>query len=122
MNIKSVHTPPIIPIDPKRPINGHVKAEHSTERDANGRRERDQDEPKRHLSEEEFADAINYLKSLPSLRSGELSIRVESLDGRRIALILDSTGSVVRRLSEADLWMSCQDKDRATGRILDRAG
>ena len=33
----------------------------------------------------------------------------------------DPKGEIVRRLSEAQLWTATRDKDRHTGKILDKA-
>jgi hypothetical protein len=121
MNIKSVITSPILPIDPKNKVEGNVRAHSSTDRDADGRREGKQEELKRHLTQQEFDDALKVLGEHPGLKANDLVIKVEVDGDHRVILILDPQGKIVRRLSESQLWSATRDKDRQTGRILDKA-
>lgn len=123
MNIKGLNLIPIQSIDQKLRVESKVKAESSTDRDANGRREQGegQGEEKRHLKQQEFDDAIKMLEELPGLKSNQLSIKVEVHDDCRVTLIVDPQGQVVRRLTEHQLWSATRDKDRQTGKILDKA-
>lgn len=121
MNIKGLHTTPVIPIDPKQRVDGNARTQNTGDRDANGRREHGDPEQKRHLSQQEFDDAIKALEAMPGLKANNLSIKVESKPDCRVVLIVDPTGKVVRRLSENELWAATRDKDRQTGKILDKA-
>ena len=121
MNIKTVANNPILPIDQKPRIEGNPKTQASTERDANGRQEKGGEEPKRHLSQQEFDDAIKVLEETPGLKSNNLTLKVITKEDHRVIEILDGTGQVVRRLSEAQLWTATRDKDKHTGKILDKA-
>jgi len=121
MNIKNIHTAPILPIDPKQRVEGKPRAKETGDRDANGRREQAEAEIKRHLSEQEFDDALKVLAENPGLKANNLTIKVEVQDDCRVILILDPHGAVVRRLSEAQLWTATRDKDRQTGKFLDKA-
>lgn len=120
MNIKNFPTTPVIPIDPKRKIEGNTRSQASSDRDSDGRRDRES-ETKRHLTQQEFDDAMKVLQDLPGLKSNNLTIKVETKPDCRVILIVDSEGKVVRRLSENELWLSTRDKDRQTGTILDKA-
>ena len=121
MNIKSVISFPIPAVDPKQRIDGRTRTQASTDRDANGQREQAEPEIKRHLSDEEFNDAIKVLEATPGLKANNLSVKVEMKDDCRVILIVDPTGQVVRRLSENQLWSATRDKDRQTGNFLDKA-
>jgi hypothetical protein len=121
MNIKGLNSSPISPIEPRQRVDGRARAQNAADRDADGRREQAEPELKRHLSQQEFDDALQALQSLPGLIANHLSIKVETHEDRRIILILDPDGNVVRRLSEQQLWAAARDKDRQTGRILDKA-
>jgi hypothetical protein len=121
MNIKSVITNPILPVDPKNKVEGKVRAQSSTDRDADGRREGKQEELKRHLTQQEFDDALKVLGDHPGLKANDLIIKVEVESDTRVIFILDREGKIVRRLSESQLWSATRDKDRQTGRILDKA-
>lgn len=108
-------------IEPKARVQEKVSPEMTPDREGNGRREQTEPEIKRNLSEQEFDDAIKVLEEFPGLKSNDLHIKVEESEGIRTVLVVDSNGKVVRRLSEAQLWAATRDKDRQTGRILDKA-
>jgi hypothetical protein len=121
MNIKSVHTASIIPIDPKKKVDGGIRSQSSAERDANGQQQAKEQELKRHLSQQEFDDALKALEANPGLKANGLTIKVEQDGDHRVIYILDPQGGIVRRLSESQLWLATRDKDRQTGKILDKA-
>jgi hypothetical protein len=120
MNIKNISTTPVLPIDPKPRVDGNARTQDTQDRDANGRNQQDS-EQKRHLSQQEFDDALKALGENPGLKANGLTMKVETKDDCRVVLILDPKGNVVRRLSENQLWLATRDKDRQTGKILDRA-
>jgi hypothetical protein len=121
MNIKSLVSSPIVPIEPKARIEGNMRTRASTDRDANGRQEQAEPEIKRHLTQEDFDEAIKLLEETPGLKANNLSVQVETKEDCRVILIVDPSGQVIRRLSEAQLWATARDKDRQTGKILDKA-
>ena len=121
MNIKQISTHSVIPLEPKQKVEANSRTVEANDRDANGRQENQEKEPKRHLSEVEFQEALKILSEDAGLKANQLLIHVEQKDDCRVVIISDQSGQVVRRLSEAQLWASTRDKDRATGRILDKA-
>jgi hypothetical protein len=121
MNIKGLASHPILPVDPKPRVEGNVRTQGSTDRDANGRREQQEPEIKRHLNQQEFDDALKALEAHPGLKANNLTIKVETKEDCRVILIIDPVGNIVRRLSESQLWSATRDKDRLTGKILDKA-
>lgn len=123
MNVKSL-TPSLAALDPKYKTEGKdgVRLKDSGDRDADGRRQQPEPENKRHLNQEEFDQALAALKQNSAIVSHNLQIRVEMQGDHRVVYIEDITGKVVRRLSEADLWIVTQKTERPTGKILDKAG
>lgn len=123
MNIKSLGTQIILPVDPKSRTEGNrdVKPQESTERDADGRQQNPDQELKRHLSDEEILEAMEKLRQLPGVKNNNLRVRLVVEEDMRKILIEDPEGKVVRRLSEAQLWASIQHLDKATGQIFDKA-
>lgn len=122
MNVKSLG-PQIVQPPTVKKSEGTTRTtlKESVDRDANGRQDQGQEEPKRHLKDEEFQEALQILKDLPGVKQSNLVVRVESRDDHRIIFIEDIKGHVVRRLSEADLWAVTRDKSKATGQIYDKA-
>ena len=121
MNIKSIGVNTVVAPDPKARVDGGVRTQGSTDRDANGKQEGEQKEEKRHLSDPEFEEALRILKDLPGLKASDLRVTVDRENDVRIILIKDYQGKVVRRFTEAQLWLATRDKDRQTGTILDKA-
>lgn len=121
MNIKTVNSMPIIPLDPKQRVETNVRPQSSTDRDADGRQQKPEPEQKRHLTQQEFDEALKVLGEHPGLKANDLVIKVEVQEDYRVVLILDPEGKIIRRLSESQLWSATRDKDRQTGRILDKA-
>jgi len=121
MNIKNVNTAPILPLDPKQRVEANARAKGSADRDADGKREQPDQEAPRHLNQQEFDEAIKALEEFPGLKSNNLEIKVETEGDHRVILIVDGQGKIVRRLSESQLWLATRDRDKQTGRILDKA-
>jgi hypothetical protein len=121
MNIKNLGQHIIGPVESKSKVDGQVRTQGGAERDANGRREEAPPEIKHHLNDEEFAEALKILEESPGLKASSLTVKVEKQEGVRVVLVLSPDGKVVRRLSESQLWLATRNKDRITGRILDKA-
>lgn len=121
MNIKTVSANAILPPDPKNRVEGGVRTKGSADRDANGKREQREPEVKRQLTDAEFDEALKVLKDLPGLKANDLTVTVSMDNGVRIVTIEDSSGKLIRRLSDSQLWLATRDKDRQTGTILDKA-
>ncbi len=123
MNIKGL-TPALATLDPRARVEGkeNVRLQNSGDRDANGQRQEPEPEHKRHLSDVEFEVAIQTLKEHSGVVAHGLIVRVETNADSRVIFIEDQAGKIVRRLSEADLWLVTKEKNRTTGSILDKAG
>lgn len=124
MNIKPLNSN-ILPIDLKTRAEAAAEvrsqAKTSGDRDADGKRQKQEEPEKRNLTEAEFAEAMEHLKSIEGLVANQLTVRVQVQGHMRIVFIEDPNGQVVRRLSESDLWTLTRDKDKPKGQILDRA-
>ena len=122
MNVRSVNPQTLVlPTETRQRVDGDVKTQQSTDRDANGRQEHAEQEAKRHLTQEEFDQCLKALENLPGLQSNGLSIRFLHQDDHRIVLIEDKNGAVVRRFSESDLWLVTRNLEKSTGHIFDKA-
>ena len=121
MNIKAVLPNPVTPIEPKKRIDANSRTQASGDRDADGRQQQAEQESRRHLSDQELQEAIKAIEETPGLKANNLTVKVETKEDARVIYIVDVNGDIVRRLSEAQLWASSRDKDRATGKILDKA-
>jgi hypothetical protein len=121
MNIKTVSSSPIVPLEPKQKAEGNSRTVGTADRDADGRGSQREQELKRHLKPEELEEALKILSESPGLKSNQLTVRVEQKEDCRVIYIEDPGGNIVRRLSESQLWAATRDKDRTVGKILDKA-
>lgn len=121
MNIKGFFTNPFPASVGTEKVSNKLKMQETVDRDADGRRQHQEEEIKRHLTDEEFQSALKTLEKHPGLVANNLTIKVQEIEDQRIVLIQDSQGNVVRRLSESQLWSAIQAFDRKTGSILDKA-
>lgn len=117
MNIKSV-TGPVIPPD--------VKKLERKARDASADREPQQQSGEEHrqhhkMSEEELQSAVDFLKNLKGVKDNNLQIRLDQHDGMTVVYIEDTSGKVIRRIPENDLWSLTQEKDKSKGNLFDKA-
>ena len=122
MNIKSLNINlTSINDTPRATATAGPKTENSSaDRDADGRRDRGAALEKSTLNDQEFDDALKILMETPGLKANNLTVEVEVGDAARVVLILAPDGSVVRRLTESQLWAATRDKDRATGTMLNK--
>jgi uncharacterized FlaG/YvyC family protein len=98
-----------------------VRTEVSSEdRDANGRRD-PEEQTKDQLNEEEMQKAKDYLDKLEGLKANGLAVEIELKDGMRIFLIKDASGIVVRRIPEWEMRPLIADSAKKTGQIFDKS-
>lgn len=122
MNIRTVSNP-IIPIESLRTGETRdVKLDVSSEdRDANGKRENEEDN-KEPLTEEEMKKVREYLETITGLKAHGLTFEIENTSSDlRTFLIKDHSGVVVRRIIEWEMRALIGDKDKKTGQIFDKA-
>jgi uncharacterized FlaG/YvyC family protein len=118
MNIKSIANN-LIPFDVKKITR--TRAEASSDRDADGKREDSpKKQPRRNLSEEELSAAINYLKELKGVKDHNLNVRLGRENGVPVALIEDNKGKIVRRIPETELSM-LDTNEKSKGNLLDKS-
>ena len=100
----------------------------SADRDADGKQQQqEQAPPKRNLTEEEIAEAIEVLKSFPGVKDSGLQFKLErDENGVPSVQVLDRDGKVVRRIAEAELSQvkaraTANGATKTTGNLLNRA-
>ncbi len=102
-----------------------AEAGSATDRDADGKQNHAEDQPKRDLSAEEIQDAIRFLEGLQGVKDNNLTVRLEEKDGIRVVYVQDPTGKTVRRLAEADLRSVLKSRQEAqlqsSGHLLNKS-
>ena len=107
MDIKSALNS-ILPINvrAKEAPQKAIKAENSSDRDANGQASYDQKKQKEKepMSDEQYAQALKRLSELPAIKEHALVIEPISVDGKRFVILKEKEGKVLRRIPESELW------------------
>ncbi len=125
MNLKSLSSS-ITPVDITTRADAAAdvrrsSAQSSADRDADGRQSRDDQKPKRPLTDDEFNEILAKIKELPGIKASNLTVKVVELHNEKWIHIEDASGQVVRRLSQSDLWSFYFSSGRTTGQLFDKA-
>jgi len=124
MDIKSLNGSVLAQQVEKRPEvqpTDKIKTGESTDRDANGRRERSDEQERRELNPQELEAVIRNLKKLPGVKEKSLQVLAKEVNGKDIVFIQDLKGNVVRRMPANELVHLIVDKDKTTGNLLNKA-
>ena len=120
MNLKLMNPISATAVDSVKKPEATRMQSSSEDRDADGRRERPAHPEKSALNDQEFDDAVKALGATPGLKANGLEVKVEVENDVRLIFIVAPDGTVVRRLTEGQLWAATRDKDRATGNMLNK--
>ncbi|MDB2425999.1 hypothetical protein N9W41_00475 [bacterium] len=121
MNVKTItnNLSSIVP-QKKTEDTKAVKSEHSQDRDADGRKEREEQPKKEHFTDEEVLRALNYLKNLEGIKTNNLQVSFENTDSQIIFYLKEPSGKVIRRLIGPDVW-NLMISEAEKGHLLDKA-
>ncbi len=120
MNIKGlVGNIPTIPVRPVDKLERGIKSDSTHDRDANGQQLFD-DQKKKHepMSEDQIEKCLEHLRNLPAVKENNWIIEFSALEERRFVLVKDSSGQVIRKFPESDLWTLPTDLDDPRGQLL----
>ena len=111
----------LTPIDFKRVEKNErpVRSEEAHDREPDGQMYQGNEEEKHPpMSDEQFEQALEHLKSLSVVKDHNLRVEEKILEGKRFIILLEPTGKVVRRISELELWTLKSVKENEKGQIL----
>lgn len=115
------------PIDPLPVINRErversISSEKASDREGNGQASYDGNE-KQHppMTEEQFQQAIEHLRNLPAVKDNHLEVIAEVREDKRIVILREPNGKVIRRIRENELWTLQAVKDSDKGQLLSRS-
>ncbi len=99
-----------------------IKSDESHDRDANGQQSfSGQQKEKEPMSEEQFEQAIELMKNLPSVKEHNWKIEKRTENNKHFLFVIDNLNNVVRRIPENELWSLPFDKDARTGQLLKKS-
>lgn len=103
-------------------IEKGIKSENTTEREGNGQMASgDDSEHRPPMNDEEFQKALEHLKNLSVFKEHHLDIVVKEADGKRIIIIQEPSGKIIRRILETELWTLQEVKDKEKGQLLSKS-
>lgn len=101
-----------------------IKTSNTSDRDANGQQAYQQnngDTPQRPMNDEELERALDHLRMLPVVVDHGLNVSVSFVGDKKFVLISESSGKVVRRIPEVELWSLQKAKEGDKGQLLRKA-
>lgn len=100
-----------------------VKSESSSDRDADGRRGKE--EKRRTLTPEEEIQLIDSLKELSGVKNNNLSVEISQENSAKVLLIKTLEGKVVRRIPQSEFYFLLKNQNqsstKSTGKIINKA-
>lgn len=123
MNIKNFlgNLSPITQVNSGVKVERQIKTDDTQERDANGQEQyQKQQKKKEKMSEEQFDKAIALLREKHFVKDMHWVVLAVMDNDLKYALIQDSNGKEIRRISEYDLWEIFEDQstDQTKGQLL----
>ncbi len=122
MNIKGVANN-LIPVDFLK--NDLRKTRNTADRDPQQSPGGGNETPQRHkFTDQEIEDALKYLRELPGIKLNNLQFRVEKKEERVVIFVEDSTGKIIRRIPDTELWSLIKNRPTSTvnrGNLLNKS-
>lgn len=124
MDIKNALNAVIPPqLRAKEGVERPIKMGNTNDRDANGQQTfQEREQHREPMTEEQFQEALQALKNLPAVKEHNLTVEPIEVDGRRMVLLKEPDGKVLRRIPEAELWtlpdMKSSDPNTKKGQLL----
>ncbi len=102
-------------------VDKRTRTAEAGDRDGNGQSQQEEHKPKRNLTPEELKEAVICLEALEGVKTNNLKIRVETLDGVTVVYIEDQSGKLVRRIPESELSLLTKNPQKRSGHLLNKA-
>jgi hypothetical protein len=124
MDIKNALNAMIPPqLRAKENVERPIKMGNATDRDANGQQTfQEREQHREPMTQEQFEKALEALQNLPAVKEHNLTVEPIEVDGRRMVLLKEADGKILRRIPEAELWtlpeMKSSDPSTKKGQLL----
>ncbi len=121
MNIKGLNSLniPAVPRTEEKPI----KADSTTDRDANGQYFYNKNKQKERMTDEQFDQALELLNKKSFMKEMNWTAKKIVNDETKFAQVTSASGEVIRSISEFDMWDVFSDEssgDNKKGQLLKR--
>jgi|GEM_PF-821429 hypothetical protein len=99
-----------------------IKSDEAHDREPDGQQSfSNQEKDKGPMSDEQFKQALELMKNLPSVKDQNWKVESHLENGKKFILVKDHLGQVIRRIPEMELWTLPFDKDARTGQLLKKS-
>lgn len=105
MNIRSLSNPAqILAQDKVEAKRREIQSDSATERDADGKRDTNEERPWRQLTAEELEQVLEKLRNHEGIQRNQLQVNLYVQGEQKVAKIEDSEGNIIKRILERDLF------------------
>lgn len=123
MDLKGIGKPiNPLPVTHRERVERSISSEKSNDREGNGQAamngEGEQHPP---MSDEQFHSALEHLRNLQVVKENQLEVLEYQSEGKRLVIIREKSGKVIRRILESELWTLQFVKDSEKGQLLRRS-
>lgn len=124
MNIKGLlgNILPTSSIRPAGKIEKAIKSDSTSDRDANGQQagggEQQQREP---MTDEQLKKALEQLRNLSGVKEHNWSVELSVIENKKFAVVKDTSGNIIRRIPELDLWTLPEGNESGKGQIFKKS-
>lgn len=100
-----------------------IKSDSTTDRDANGQEAGGGDQQHREpLTDEQIQKSLEQLRNLAAVKEHNWTVELTIIENKKFVLIKDTSGTVIRRIPELDLWTLPSATDPgAKGQLLKKS-
>lgn len=123
MDLKGIGKPigPLPTVSRER-VERSISSEKSSDREGNGQASNGSHEQQHPpMTDEQFEQAIEHLKSLSVVKENHLEVIVELRENKRLVILKEPSGKVIRRILENELWSLQAVKDSEKGQLISRS-
>lgn len=106
MNIKNLigNSAPITPAKSVAKVDRQIKTDNTADRDANGQQFYQKEKKKERMTKEQFEKAIALLREKHFIKDMNWSVMPVNEGDIKYASVQDSSGNLIRKIIEYDLW------------------
>lgn len=123
MDLKGIGKPiNPLPVVNRERVERSISSEKTSDREGNGQASygsHEQQHPP--MTEEQFQQALEHLRNLPAVKDNHLEVIAEIREDKRIVILKEPNGKVIRRIMENELWTLQGVKDSEKGQLLRRS-
>lgn len=100
-----------------------IKSDSTTDRDANGQQAGGGNQQHREpMTDEQIQKSLEQLRNLAAVKEHNWTVELTIIENKKFVLIKDTSGTVIRRIPELDLWTLPSATDPgAKGQLLKKS-